>query len=127
VRQLRHEAVLRAAAERHGLTPAEIALAWLLRTGKTRLRHRTMARWCSLWDCPARQEHRRRHVRGRGYARLNRDDAGGSLRGLLPDLQRLVEEGQSRIVLDNTYISRAHARGWCKPPTPWGFACAACG
>jgi hypothetical protein len=26
---------------------------------------------------------------------------------LLPDLQRLVEEGQSRIVLDNTYMSRA--------------------
>jgi hypothetical protein len=42
-----------------------------------------------------------------GYARLNRDDAGGSLQGLLPQLQRLVEDGQSRIVLDNTYISRA--------------------
>ena len=42
-----------------------------------------------------------------GYARLNRDDAGGSLQGLLPGLQRLVEEGQSRIVLDNTYMSRA--------------------
>ena len=42
-----------------------------------------------------------------GYARLNRDDAGGSLQGLLPDLQRLVEEGRSRIVLDNTYMSRA--------------------
>jgi len=42
-----------------------------------------------------------------GYARLNRDAAGGSLQGLLPDLQRLVEEGQSRIVLDNTYMSRA--------------------
>jgi hypothetical protein len=42
-----------------------------------------------------------------GYARLNRDDAGGSLRGLLPDLQRLVGEGCTRIVLDNTYMSRA--------------------
>ena len=42
-----------------------------------------------------------------GYARLNRDEAGGSLRGLLPDLQRLVDEGRSRIVLDNTYMSRA--------------------
>ena len=38
---------------------------------------------------------------------MNRDEAGGSLRGLLPDLQRLVEEGRSRIVLDNTYMSRA--------------------
>jgi aryl-alcohol dehydrogenase-like predicted oxidoreductase len=42
-----------------------------------------------------------------GYARLNRDEAGGSLRGLLPDLQRLIGEGRSRIVLDNTYMSRA--------------------
>jgi aryl-alcohol dehydrogenase-like predicted oxidoreductase len=42
-----------------------------------------------------------------GYARLNRDAAGGSLAGLLPELQRLVEEGHTRIVLDNTYMSRA--------------------
>ena len=42
-----------------------------------------------------------------GYVRLNRDDAGGSLKGLLPGLQRLVEDGHSRIVLDNTYMSRA--------------------
>jgi len=43
----------------------------------------------------------------RGYARLNRDDAGGSLRALLPHLERLVVEGATRIVLDNTYGSRA--------------------
>ena len=43
----------------------------------------------------------------RGYARLNRDDAGGSLRQLLPHLERLVAAGSSRIVLDNTYVSRA--------------------
>jgi|RhiMethySRZTD1v2_1073278.scaffolds.fasta_scaffold00057_38 aryl-alcohol dehydrogenase-like predicted oxidoreductase len=42
-----------------------------------------------------------------GYARLNRDETGGSLRGLLPELQRLVDEGHTRIVLDNTYMSRA--------------------
>jgi len=42
-----------------------------------------------------------------GYARLNRDDAGGTLRRLLPDLQRLIGEGRTRIVLDNTYMSRA--------------------
>jgi histidinol phosphatase-like enzyme/predicted kinase len=41
-----------------------------------------------------------------GYARLNRDDGGGSLRGLLPAFTRLVESGASRIVLDNTYVSR---------------------
>ena len=46
----------------------------------------------------------------RGYARLNRDEAGGTLKSLLPALERLSvnpeESGASRIVLDNTYISR---------------------
>ena len=42
----------------------------------------------------------------RGFARLNRDDDGGSLRGLLPALADLVEAGESRIVLDNTYVTR---------------------
>jgi aryl-alcohol dehydrogenase-like predicted oxidoreductase/histidinol phosphatase-like enzyme len=41
-----------------------------------------------------------------GYARLNRDEGGGSLRGLLPALDDLVGSGHSRIVLDNTYVSR---------------------
>jgi len=43
----------------------------------------------------------------RGFARLNRDEAGGSLRGLLPQLEKLVASGTSQIVLDNTYVSRA--------------------
>jgi histidinol phosphatase-like enzyme/predicted kinase len=38
----------------------------------------------------------------RGYERLNRDEAGGSLRGLLP----AIASGSSRIVLDNTYVTR---------------------
>jgi aryl-alcohol dehydrogenase-like predicted oxidoreductase len=41
-----------------------------------------------------------------GYARLNRDEDGGSLRGLLPAFDRLIESGCSRVVLDNTYVSR---------------------
>jgi aryl-alcohol dehydrogenase-like predicted oxidoreductase/histidinol phosphatase-like enzyme len=41
-----------------------------------------------------------------GYARLNRDEDGGSLGALLPQLDRLIESGCSRIVLDNTYVSR---------------------
>ena len=43
----------------------------------------------------------------RGYARLNRDDVGGSLRALVPHLERLAAEGATQIVLDNTYGSRA--------------------
>jgi predicted kinase len=42
----------------------------------------------------------------KGYYRLNRDEAGGTLRGLLPALDRLIETGATRIVLDNTYASR---------------------
>jgi predicted kinase len=41
-----------------------------------------------------------------GYARLNRDDDGGSLKQLLPALDRLIDGGAARIVLDNTYVSR---------------------
>jgi aryl-alcohol dehydrogenase-like predicted oxidoreductase/histidinol phosphatase-like enzyme len=42
-----------------------------------------------------------------GYARLNRDTTGGSLNDLLPALDQLITSGTSRIVLDNTYLSRA--------------------
>jgi aryl-alcohol dehydrogenase-like predicted oxidoreductase len=41
-----------------------------------------------------------------GYARLNRDEAGGSLVDLIPALDRAVEAGTSRVVLDNTYTTR---------------------
>src|SRR5262249_35016885 len=41
-----------------------------------------------------------------GFARVNRDDEGGSLRELLPALTRLVDANSTRIVLDNTYVSR---------------------
>ena len=44
---------------------------------------------------------------GRGYLRLNRDETGGTLRGLVSELDRALASGTSRIVLDNTYPSRA--------------------
>jgi hypothetical protein len=37
---------------------------------------------------------------------LNRDEAGGSLVDLIPALDRAVEAGTSRVVLDNTYTTR---------------------
>jgi HAD superfamily hydrolase (TIGR01662 family) len=43
----------------------------------------------------------------RGYVRLNRDETGGTLRGLVPALDRVLASGTSRVVLDNTYVSRA--------------------
>jgi histidinol phosphatase-like enzyme len=42
----------------------------------------------------------------RGYRRLNRDEAGGGLKDLLPRLGELIAAGERRIVLDNTYGSR---------------------
>lgn len=41
-----------------------------------------------------------------GYTRLNRDETGGTLAGLLPALDRAMASGSSRILLDNTYPSR---------------------
>jgi HAD superfamily hydrolase (TIGR01662 family) len=43
----------------------------------------------------------------RGYARLNRDLLGGDLDGLIPKLGELLSSGQRRVVLDNTYGTRA--------------------
>ena len=44
---------------------------------------------------------------GRGYARLNRDERGGSLRELADALERELMSGGRRVVLDNTYLTRA--------------------
>lgn len=41
-----------------------------------------------------------------GYERLNRDDVGGKLDDLVPRMVELLEQGKSRIVLDNTYPTR---------------------
>ncbi len=41
-----------------------------------------------------------------GYARLNRDEIGGTLDGLVPRLEQLLAAGHDRVVLDNTYPSR---------------------
>jgi predicted kinase len=43
----------------------------------------------------------------RGYERLNRDERGGSLRGLADALDELLSAGSRRVVLDNTYLARA--------------------
>jgi AAA domain len=43
----------------------------------------------------------------RGYTRLNRDERGGSLRELADALDDEVSAGARRVVLDNTYLSRA--------------------
>jgi aryl-alcohol dehydrogenase-like predicted oxidoreductase len=42
-----------------------------------------------------------------GYQRLNRDDRGGSLAALARELDRRLGAGAKRLVLDNTYLTRA--------------------
>ncbi|AKF04074.1 aldo/keto reductase [Sandaracinus amylolyticus] len=42
-----------------------------------------------------------------GHLRLNRDELGGKLRGLVPGLDAALRDGVARVVLDNTYASRA--------------------
>ena len=43
----------------------------------------------------------------RGYARLNRDERGGTLRDLAGALDEALTAGARRVVLDNTYLTRA--------------------
>lgn len=43
----------------------------------------------------------------RGYVRLNRDERGGSLRELAAALDEALASGSTRVVLDNTYVTRA--------------------
>jgi hypothetical protein len=43
----------------------------------------------------------------RGYERLNRDETGGTLRGIARKLEERLAAGAERIVLDNTYVTRA--------------------
>ena len=43
----------------------------------------------------------------RGYLRLNRDERGGSLRALAAALDEALASGARRVVLDNTYLTRA--------------------
>jgi aryl-alcohol dehydrogenase-like predicted oxidoreductase/adenylate kinase family enzyme len=44
----------------------------------------------------------------RGYERLNRDTAGGTLRGIAQTLDERLRAGITRFVLDNTYVTRAN-------------------
>jgi hypothetical protein len=44
---------------------------------------------------------------GRGYLRLNRDERGGSLLELAGALEDALAGGAQRVVLDNTYLTRA--------------------
>ena len=46
-----------------------------------------------------------------GYARLNRDELGGTLDSLVPRLLELLQAGRRQVVLDNTYPTRTSRAG----------------
>jgi aryl-alcohol dehydrogenase-like predicted oxidoreductase/predicted kinase len=47
------------------------------------------------------------HFIAHGYARLNRDERGGTLSGIARALDEQLASGARRVVLDNTYLTRA--------------------
>jgi aryl-alcohol dehydrogenase-like predicted oxidoreductase/predicted kinase len=137
----------------HGVTPAELALAWLLelapaviaipgarrpetarsaaRAAEVRLdaEDRAVVSRAFGRSCQARREPSRplgdaevvlvigipgagksrvaEQYVARGYVRLNRDERGGGLRELAHALDDELSSGVRRVVLDNTYLTRA--------------------
>ena len=87
--------------------PSGRAAARRARRERSDRRFARMPRSSSSWVCraPARARWPQGLV-AEGYPRLNRDEAGGRLRDLLPELDRAIASGATRIVLDNTYVSR---------------------
>jgi predicted kinase len=76
-----------ASAERRRRTGAEVVLVMgIPGAGKSRIAEEYVAR---------------------GYERLNRDERGGSLRELAGALDERLAAGARRVVLDNTYLTRA--------------------
>ena len=84
------------------------SLGWPRPSRHLRARHRTDADVVLVMGIPGAGKSRiaAEHV-ARGYVRLNRDDRGGSLRALAGALDERLAAGVGRIVLDNTYLTRA--------------------
>jgi aryl-alcohol dehydrogenase-like predicted oxidoreductase/predicted kinase len=155
-KSLARDIVLRAIADRHGATPEEVVLAWLMTFGdgviplpgattiesvgsmsralRVNLNNDDRASLDdkfsgNLLRIPRAQRRPSGQSAGEvvivmgmpgagkttltktleadGYERLNRDEMGGRLADLLPRLDEALGNGARRIVLDNTYPTRA--------------------
>ncbi len=53
---------------------------------------------------------------GQGYTRLNRDERGGTLAGIAAALEDRLAAGAQRVVLDNTYLTRASRHAIVRAP-----------
>ena len=156
-RALERDPILTDLARRHGVTPQDIAIAWLLDLGdvivpvpgpsrvdtarqigrayRVTLGDDDRARLDERIPAGARLRSReaappavRPSIAGeivlimglpaagkstlaqsftqQGYTRLNRDETGGSLRGLASRLAAIVAPGTTRLVADNTFVTR---------------------
>jgi aryl-alcohol dehydrogenase-like predicted oxidoreductase len=148
-RLARHQALVEIAT-RHGASPAEVALAWLLglspavvaipgarrpetagsaaraaaldlgredraeldrafgRSRPARVPGRASTDVVVVMGIPGAGKTRlAREYVARGYLRLNRDERSGSLRELAGALDEVLSSGVRRVVLDNTYLTRA--------------------
>jgi aryl-alcohol dehydrogenase-like predicted oxidoreductase/predicted kinase len=76
--------------------------------GSTKRRRRTDAEVVLVMGIPGAGKSRvAEEYVARGYERLNRDERGGSLRELADELDERLAAGVRRVVLDNTYLTRA--------------------
>ena len=147
VRRLARDAKVNELARAAGVTPCELALAWLVRFGVVPIPGATRvetvhsiaranalvladdiaaaldAHWLQIGDAPRASGDGDREIAmivgmpGAGkstlaegladHVRLNRDDRGGSLSDLARALDRELAAGAARVVLDNTYGTRA--------------------
>jgi aryl-alcohol dehydrogenase-like predicted oxidoreductase len=148
--RLARTAPLAAVAEAHGVSAAEVALAWLLGLSPALIGIPGAGRPATATSCAqaarlqlsddeqatltdalvGRRTERPRPRRDgevmlvmgipgagksrvandyleRGYRRLNRDERGGSLLELADALDEELDAGGTRLVLDNTYLTRA--------------------
>jgi aryl-alcohol dehydrogenase-like predicted oxidoreductase/predicted kinase len=141
----RHEALVEI-ARAHGVTEAEVALAWILgladdlvvipgarrpeavaasvRAASLTLSGSERARIDRPRPTPSRssrdgdvvivmgvpgagKSRLATELTARGYLRLNRDERGGTLRGLAEELRAALASAAQNVVLDNTYLTRA--------------------
>jgi aryl-alcohol dehydrogenase-like predicted oxidoreductase len=96
-----------------GLTPDDrqrigSSFAWPQRRSAERPEHDVDGEVVMVMGIPGsgKSQHAEDYT-SRGYVRLNRDERGGSLRDLNAALDSALDSGSRRIVLDNTYLTRA--------------------
>ena len=107
VRSAAHAATLSLTPDDVALLEQSFAVSRPTRT-KTPPRHQTGAEVVVVMGIPGAGKTRlAESFISRDYLRLNRDERGGALRELAAALEQALADGAPRVVLDNTYLTRA--------------------